>query len=234
MSKCVIKVGKLYYAGTGKDGQENFVPEMRQAQVFDMQYKERTAQALAEELGGTLVPLVSRTQTTGRPGMVPKDIDAWIVEHAPYILNCTGPTLEMLKDYLAWSMSSGGTYDMSPYVKGVPCVLRASAFEAPDGYEEKFVFAFTLVAQGELTKKQRQVWESLPYGIPLIDDRRLLVSSLDGMNLPATELVKPVDYSGAIVKDTPERRALVAKYEAELRGQSVSNRGRQVGKMQLK
>lgn len=214
MSKCVIKVGRLYYAGTGKSGQESFVPEIRQAHVFDMQYKERTAKALAEELGGTLVPLVSRAQTSGRPGRAPDNIDTWMQEHAPYILNCTGPTLEMLKDYLVWSMSSGGAYDMSSYMKGVPCVLRASAFESSEGCEDRFVFAFVLVTQGELTKSQQRAWDSSVYGISLTDGRRLLVSSFEGMSIPADELAKPIDYSGVMIKDTAERRALVTQWEA--------------------
>lgn len=214
MSKCVIKVGNLYYSGIDRSGHEQFVHASQNAMQFDEEHQSHTAHGIAQDIGGEVLPYVGEAHLA-----TPTDIDVWMQKHAPYILNCTGPIAYMLQYYLTWSTQFKREYDMSSYIGGVPCVLRVSAFDGKDRDEDasRFHFAFTLHTTGELTPEQETSWDSSDYGILLLDGTRLLVSDFDELLLDVPAFPRYIIDGKTRVKDTKERRSLIAEYEASLK-----------------
>lgn len=232
MSKCVIKVGVLYYAGTETDGRELFTYKANEAVQFDMEFKGATANAIANDLGGTLVPVPapyvpknSRRRREPFPGLngTKGEIEEWLRENASYILNCTGPELEMIQWYMAWSNRAERRYDMSRYMKGVPCELQVIAVEDRDhtSVPAKFTFAFVLRVTEQLSTEQQKLWDNSQYGVLLVDGRRLLSSSMDALMSAACEVPEPRRRNALCIPDTAERRAAIEKYQASLKVQEA-------------
>lgn len=229
MSKFVIRVGKLYYSDSGSSGRKQLVREPNQATIFDGHSQLNMAHGIARDLGGNVVPYDSEDVVPYDSGdVVPydfwdesetiSDIDIWMEKHAPYILNCTGPTLNMLQQYITWCTQSKREYDMSGYMKGIPCALDICTFQRTYiGIEQsRHCFVFVLCITRELTPEQRNLWHDSNYGILLQDGRRILTSGSEALPLEWTP-VRPRLVNGRVqVEDTEERRSLVAAYEESL------------------
>lgn len=60
-------------------------------------------------------------------------------------------------------------------MSGVPACLNVSAFETKGGQSKSFSFCFILQAIGKLNEVQQAKWDAMLYGIPLRDNRRVLI-----------------------------------------------------------
>lgn len=218
MNKCVIRVGTYYYSGNGLVGECKLTRTLDKAKVFDCVTESTAIAMMTEKLGGVVEPLTLKAGNTGAWDEMMDD-NSWFAKHIPYILNCTGPTNEMLRWYRSWMAQHEDGYDVSKFV-GVPCTLHISAFETRREFhsQQQFVCAFMLVTSGKLTKEQELIWKECPYGVLLIDHRRILVPDIKVLpiNLSFPETASAVSRGGGKVKNTEERREVVKRYMMEV------------------
>ena len=177
MNRYLLKVGNLYYVGSAKDGKELFTVDMKDACVFDEgAINMRALKSLAKEFGGAILTVSgdSTELPEGGPVEVIEDITAWLEANRRAILGSRA-SAATIAQYVQWLSNRHSPAIVSCWMSGVPTCLNVSAFETKGGQSKGFSFCFILQAIGKLNEVQQAKWDAMQYGIPLRDNRRVLI-----------------------------------------------------------